>query len=571
MINTDNLCMSCMKETGSEKQCPYCGFQADSLQISPYLPIRTVVGNRYIIGKLTEYNGEGAAYVAWDIREKKPVFIREFFPEAVAERAPDGVLVNVKAGCDMSFRDFFLSFTDLWGKLVRLNGLSALICATEILDDFGTAYAVYEYGECVTLREFLLESKTGYIPWEKARQLFMPVLSTLGTLHTNGIIHRGISPLTILIGKDGKARISGFCIPQARTARGELDAQLFPGYAAVEQYGFKGQQGPWTDIYAFGAVLYRSLIGSDPIEATTRVANDRLMVPGRFAEQLPAYVINGLVNALQILPEDRTRTVEQLRAEITASPAAAVVEETYAEAKRARAPAQPVAPQYTAPIVHTEPLEVPSIEPKRSRKSGSQKKKSGAVSFLAVTLACVLVGLAAFAAVSYFWLPPEYNVFRKIFGNSEPTTTTTQTQKYTVPTLVGRNYNDVAQSEYFKMRFKLVPQYEFSDDVELGYIIWQDIEPGASVNGGTEIKVKVSKGVEKITLPDVRGKLYADVYDELTRLGFVVVKTEKNNDGTHRGGEIAEMSKTPDMQYNKNERVVLQVYEELPAEGSSGV
>ena len=47
------------------------------------------------------------------------------------------------------------------------------------------------------------------------------------------------------------------------------------------------------------------------------------MVPGKFAEQLPAYVINGLVNALQILPEDRTRTVEELRAELSASPSAA--------------------------------------------------------------------------------------------------------------------------------------------------------------------------------------------------------------------------------------------------------
>ena len=153
--------------------------------------------------------------------------------------------------------------------------------------------------------------------------MFMPALSALGTLHSAGIIHRGLSPQTILVTPDGKLKISGFSIWQARTARGDLNPELFPGYAAIEQYGFEGQQGAWTDIYAFAAVLYRALIGTDPIIATTRVTNDRLMIPSKFAEQLPAYVINALINALQILPEDRTRSVEQFRAELSASPTAA--------------------------------------------------------------------------------------------------------------------------------------------------------------------------------------------------------------------------------------------------------
>ena len=43
MMNTDHLCMSCMREIGDENQCPYCGFHADSPQLAPYLPLRTVV------------------------------------------------------------------------------------------------------------------------------------------------------------------------------------------------------------------------------------------------------------------------------------------------------------------------------------------------------------------------------------------------------------------------------------------------------------------------------------------------------------------------------------------------
>ena len=63
MMNTDHLCMSCMREIGDENQCPYCGFHADSPQLAPYLPLRTVVAERYLAGKLLDYNGDGATYL----------------------------------------------------------------------------------------------------------------------------------------------------------------------------------------------------------------------------------------------------------------------------------------------------------------------------------------------------------------------------------------------------------------------------------------------------------------------------------------------------------------------------
>ena len=71
MPNTDNLCMSCMKPIGDAKQCPYCGYHADSPQLSPYLPIRSVVANRYLVGKVLEFNGDGVTYAGWDMTERR--------------------------------------------------------------------------------------------------------------------------------------------------------------------------------------------------------------------------------------------------------------------------------------------------------------------------------------------------------------------------------------------------------------------------------------------------------------------------------------------------------------------
>ena len=537
-----------MREIGREKQCPHCGFSADAVQVSPYLPIRTVVGERYVIGKLTEYNGEGATYTAFDTITQKRVCVREFFPLGLCKRMIDGVTVVPLASSEQIFESCRRSFVELWCKLARLQNQSGLIHVQNVLEDYETVFAVYADPEGITLREFLLGSRTGYISWDKARQLLMPVLSTLEALHANGIIHRGISPLTLVLARDGKICVSGFCIPQVRTARSDLQEQLYPGYAAIEQYGYRGQQGPWTDVYAFGAVLYRALIGTDPIEATTRVTNDRLMVPGKFAEQLPAYVINGLVNALQILPEDRTRTIAQVHAEITASPSAAVAEENFVESRRTRPEPQP--------------RPVPQQPEPKKKKSGS-----GALTALVTALICVVIGLGAFVAVSMFVLPEEYNVFRNLMDKEEVTESVSENaQYYSVPDFRTKSYIEVSSSDYYKSRFTFQREDVYNDETEMGYILAQNIEPGTQVPAGTQIRLTVSKGGEKITLPNVLGMQYADAYARLTDLGFVVSKSDRANDGSHTAGEVIQMSKDPEMQYAKGERVTLQVYAEPPTE-----
>jgi serine/threonine-protein kinase len=543
-----------MREIGREKKCPHCGFSADSVQVSPYLPIRTVVGGRYLIGKLLEYNGEGATYIAHDSQTGRTVCVREFFPLDLVKRMINGVDVVQLSQTHDTYEDCYRSFRELWVKLARLHEQPGLVRVTHVLEDNNTIYAVHEHLDGITLREFLLGSRTGYISWDKARQLLMPVLDALEALHASGIIHRGLSPHTLILGRDGRIRISGFCIPQVRTARSELKEQLFPGYAAIEQYGYKGQQGPWTDVYAFGAVLYRALIGTDPIEATTRVTNDRLMVPGRFAEQLPAYVINGLVNSLQIMPEDRTRTVEQFHAEITASPSASVAEEHFVESRRAMQ--QPEPRRGTAQTTQKPPKK--------------KKAKSGLRTAFLTAMICVLVGFVGFVLVSLYVLPEEYNVFRDIL-EKEPVTETVSDAagQYTVPDFRTKSYTEVIVSDYYKSRFRFSKTDVYSDDVELGYIIDQSVAAGTPVPAGTEIRLTVSKGMEKITLPNVLGQDYAQAYETLTGLGFVVSKSERANDGTRTGGTVIQMSKDPEMQYEKGTHITLQVYAEPITEATT--
>ena len=322
-MEKEKLCLRCMRKIGDNDFCPYCRKENSEPQKEPFLPLKTVVGGRYLVGKLVSSNSEGATYYAFDMEKKTPVTLRELFPEGILSRG-EGNYCLVNIGKASEFIDAKEEFVKLWTKLTEIKGFTALTQVYGLVEDLGTVYAVSEYlGEGKTLREFLLEQETGYISWDDARVLFMPVLSALGELHYAGIIHGGICPETLVLDKNGKIRITGYSIEAVRRQKSTMESELFDGYAAVEQYGFSEGLSTSTDIYAFSAVLYRTLIGSVPMSSASRLTNDKLMIPGKFAEQLPAYVINALVNGLQILPNDRTVSAEELRDELSASPAAA--------------------------------------------------------------------------------------------------------------------------------------------------------------------------------------------------------------------------------------------------------
>lgn len=542
MMNTDHLCMSCMREIGDENQCPYCGFHADSPQLAPYLPLRTVVAERYLAGKLLDYNGDGATYMGWDLEMNAPVTIREFLPDSIAERREDLTLVPM-AGCEITYRDCYQSFLELWRKLARMRGLSALILVFDIVEDHGTAYAISEYMEGVSLREYLLRSPSGYLSWEQARILFMPVLSTLGTLHSAGIIHRGISPTTLIVGKNGKMRITGFSIWQARIARGDLTAQLFPGYAAIEQYGFEGQQGPWTDIYAFSAVLYRTLIGSTPLEATSRVTNDRLMVPGKFAEQLPAYVINALMNGLQILPEDRTRTVDQLRAELSAAPGTS-----------------------TAAIAYAGKEDAPYQEPV---PSGRKKSASGSKTALIAGLASIAACLVIFAVLSLTVWREDIGMF--FTGGASTQASSNAPELVKVPDFRGLNYNNIKSNTDYTNAFFFETEYQDSDTQGKDVVLSQNIAYGTEVPKGSTIKLVLSSGNEEITLPDFKGQNYATVKLKLEEMGFQCRAIVEKNDDSERAGKVAEMLTTPEKGYKKGTVIYVKVWGEVETKEASQI
>lgn len=538
-MTADNLCMGCMKEIGNVQQCPFCGFHNDTAAPAPYLPLRTVIGGRYTVGKVISASGDGVTYIAWDNESRETVTVREFLPVENITRLQGQTEVIVNEDSRLVFYDSVREFLALNRKLAMSRNLSALIPVIDIIEENNTAYAVSEYLETITLRDFLLKSRTGYLGWDKVKTLMMPVLTTVASLHSMDIYHRGISPNTLVLGRDGKLRLTGFMISSARCLKTRVKPEMFPGYAAIEQYHDVDDTGAWTDVYGIAAVIYRALIGSTPAEASERITNDKLMIPPRFAEALPAYLVSALDHALTIEPGDRTATVDELREELSGSPSTMASNAIHEVRER----------EVEAPITTDDEV----AERKRLEKLARQEQQKHEQIKMALIAFAICLGIGVLALGG--WMT--YDHFK---SNPKEPTTDGVAQMIEVPNFVGQSYSRISNDEVQKTRFKFTVDYQYSDSAEAGVIIGQNLEAGTQTEQGSELKLTVSKGIEYVTLIDVSGMDYNKAFNLLTEAGFVCKKVEKNNDGSHTANEVITVTPEAGKEYERGKEIYVQVW-----------
>jgi len=144
-------------------------------------------------------------------------------------------------------------------------------------------------------------------------------MDALHALHDAGVLHRGVSPANIHIRRDGKVKLlaaDGVVQLPLSDARPDLDVIIYSGYSPFEQYTRQGTLGPWTDVYALAATLYRTLTGTTPPEAPERLEEDRLVPPAALGIALPATAERALMRALALRVAERTPDIGIFRNEL---------------------------------------------------------------------------------------------------------------------------------------------------------------------------------------------------------------------------------------------------------------
>ena len=310
-----HLCMGCMAQKNDRNICPECGWQEGTAPESPqHLPPRTLLNRRYLIGKVLGQGAFGITYLAWDSNLEIKVAIKEYFPGDLVHRQLGHCSISVHTGSmtepyAYGLEKFFAEAKTLLPFREHTNILT-------VLDYFkanGTAYLVMNYLEGITLKEHLKRNRTA-LSFGEILGFMLPVMDALKAVHAAGILHRDVSPDNIFLTRDKKVVLIDFGAARHAVVakKSGLSVILKLGYAPEEQYRSLGKQGPWTDVYAVAATIYRAITGQMPPDSLDRMEQDSLAPPSTLGVRISPREEAALLKGMAVRAEKRYQTIEEL-------------------------------------------------------------------------------------------------------------------------------------------------------------------------------------------------------------------------------------------------------------------
>ncbi|MCD8021081.1 MAG: serine/threonine protein kinase [Clostridiales bacterium] len=264
-----------------------------------------VLNNRYTLRRAIGEGGFGITYEGYDELLAMRVCIKEYYPQGFVTR--DIRYNKTLTVTQTKFGDIFykgkVHFLEEARTLARFSHEEGIVRVTDFFEMNNTAYIVMEYLDGINLKQYL--EQNGPFSVNELLELLEPVMHSLEEIHRAGLIHRDISPDNIMIllnGKNGKVKLMDFGAARDYTEYGQqsMSVVLKHGYAPVEQYQSHGVQGPWTDIYALSATIYKCITGQTPVESIQRTMGDTLMPPSRMGVNINPAVEQALLKGLYI-------------------------------------------------------------------------------------------------------------------------------------------------------------------------------------------------------------------------------------------------------------------------------
>ncbi len=558
------LCLGCMSSRGDAVECPKCGYVEGTPQVLPYLEPGTVLLNKYIIGKRLFTNGEGVTYIGFDTSTNKKVTVREYLPKTLCSRVKGNDNIIIAPGNKLVFQDYMQDFMEIGRAVAKLANLPSIVPVVDMFEANQTAYIVYEYVDGKPLSEIVKRARR--LTWEEARPLFMPLISTIISAHSIGLVHFGICPENIVMTRNGTLKLTAFGNPDAHLAETEFSPEFYEGYSAIEQYSLEGKKGKWTDVYAMSSVIFYALTGKRPPDAVSRAYEPRLNMPADVAKNIPTHVVTALAGGLQVKAGSRTQTMEDLKEQLSnpvprkPEPRPAAVKskpsmESYSAAVAAAA-AYSDEENYTPepPTRTVSQRSEPRRAPQSQNKTVAEKEKDEISPYkygiMSGLIGFVVLGVIALLCINFIVLPllnkdstDNTNTPDMYVGTSSDTTSEPKVL-YEVPNLVNKEWSKVeGNSKYSNFDIRLTGE-EYSDTIAEGRIISQTVEAGSAVAKNTPIGVTVSLGSKMRVVPNIIGMTVTQASAELEKVGLVLGDQAEEYSDTYEMGCIIRLNGT---------------------------
>ena len=305
------ICPNCFSTLDKSGFCFRCRKRLGALS-SPQLALqpRTILKERYMVGRPLGMGGFGMTYLAWDRYTSTKVAVKEFFPKGYTTRIPMTDKVTVlQQTYAASFKQWLAAFIQETQMLTNIHRMPGVVRILDFFQANNTAYIVMEYLEGVSLRNYMI-ARGGRLSINETLSIMRPVLDSLSVLHQYGVIHKDISPENIQIVQNKFVKLIDF--GAASFNNQDIKKPYFvlkKGFSPIELYSTQIKQGPWSDIYEVGATIYNCLTGVIPPEAPQRMQRDLLYKPSAYGVSIPVARENSLMKSLQRMPEQRYSNV----------------------------------------------------------------------------------------------------------------------------------------------------------------------------------------------------------------------------------------------------------------------
>lgn len=497
------ICLGCLREISIHTGiCPYCGFDPLKSENPKFLRVGTRLAKRYTVGKTLGEGGFGITYTGYDNKEKRPVAIKEYFPANIVSRDTNSGRSQKISCFDGKDGKYFQEGIERLKKEAKTLEKAAfcnhVVQIYDYFEENETGYIVMEYVPGITVWQQV--EKQGVFQPGEMLALLEPLMRDLQKLHEKGFLHRDISPDNMILRPDGVVKLIDF----GAARKAEVDAQgsqksmtvvVRQQYAPREQFSRNGRQGPWTDIYSLSATMYYMLTGKVPVSALERESETASRKMQENLNRISPALAEVLEKGMAFQPEDRysdfTVFLHALKEAVPMEKERTRIEKT-----------------------------VYFNREKKGRKVLPLWKKRQIL--IGVSAACILVLGSAIA-------------WQKMSGEKTATVTETvhmtspepsaETEALiTMPRVEGERLEEALQRiKQADDSLSVVVEKQYSETAK-DRIVSQSIAPGEQYKKGnkTDVTIVVSKGIEKVKVPNVVGKSLSEAKAVLKASGLKI-------------------------------------------------